>query len=271
MRARSNLPAGGFADVDGDARDKGQFITALARGLDVLRAFGADEAILGNQEIATKTGLPKPTVSRITYTLAKQGYLEFIPKLAKYQLGAAVLGLGHAYRGGLVLRGAGKAHMQTLANDVDGQVALSTRQHLDMVYVEIAVGPGVKALRIDVGARLPIHSSASGLAFLAGLSANERGIIASAIERRSPDDWPTIRDEIDKAAMEVKAHGFCVGLGLFERGFNAVAATLSAPGVGGYAVLNVSGPASVFPARRMYEEVGPRLLDTISAITADLD
>src|SRR5215813_1294806 len=46
-----------------------QFVTALARGLDILRAFHAGEGMLGNQEIAHRTGLPKPTVARLTHTL----------------------------------------------------------------------------------------------------------------------------------------------------------------------------------------------------------
>ena len=47
-----------------------QFVTALARGLDILRAFHAGEGMLGNQEIAHRTGLPKPTVARLTFKSA---------------------------------------------------------------------------------------------------------------------------------------------------------------------------------------------------------
>ena len=47
----------------GSGKDR-QFVTALARGLDILRAFHAGEGMLGNQEIAHRTGLPKPTVAR---------------------------------------------------------------------------------------------------------------------------------------------------------------------------------------------------------------
>ena len=49
--------------------DDRKFVVALARGLEVLRAFTPSEGLLGNQEIAARTGLPKATVSRLTYTL----------------------------------------------------------------------------------------------------------------------------------------------------------------------------------------------------------
>ena len=80
-------------DVRYDLADAGkndrQFVTALARGLEVLRAFGPGSGPLGNQEIAEFAGLPKPTVSRLTHTLTKLGYLNYLPRLGKYELGTA--------------------------------------------------------------------------------------------------------------------------------------------------------------------------------------
>src|ERR1700751_6481155 len=62
------------------------FVVALSRGLDVLRAFQPNDGLLGNQEIAARTSLPKPTVSRLTYTLTKLGYLTPVPRFEKYRL-----------------------------------------------------------------------------------------------------------------------------------------------------------------------------------------
>jgi DNA-binding IclR family transcriptional regulator len=63
-----------------------KFVVALSRGLDVLRAFHPRDGLLGNQEIAARTNLPKPTVSRLTYTLTKLGYLTQVARFEKYQL-----------------------------------------------------------------------------------------------------------------------------------------------------------------------------------------
>ena len=57
--------------------------------------FTPTEGLLGNGEIAERTGLPKPTVSRLTYTLTKLGYLAHVERLAKYQLAPAALALGY--------------------------------------------------------------------------------------------------------------------------------------------------------------------------------
>ncbi len=44
------------------------FVVALSRGLDVLRAFQPNDGPLGNQEIAARTKLPKPTISPAVHT-----------------------------------------------------------------------------------------------------------------------------------------------------------------------------------------------------------
>ena len=54
-----------------------RFNTALARGLDILRSFRQGEAYLGNADLAERTGVPKATVSRLTFTLAELGYLKY--------------------------------------------------------------------------------------------------------------------------------------------------------------------------------------------------
>ena len=59
-----------------DENDR-QFITALARGLELLRCFTPKHQHLGNQELAQLTGLPKPTITRLTHTLSRLGYSKF--------------------------------------------------------------------------------------------------------------------------------------------------------------------------------------------------
>ncbi len=80
------------------------FVVALSRGLDVLRAFHPNDGLLGNQEIAARTNLPKPTVSRLTYTLTKLGYLTPVPRFEKYQLAPSAMALGYAALANLGVR-----------------------------------------------------------------------------------------------------------------------------------------------------------------------
>ena len=70
------------------------FVTALSRGLDVLACFRSGQKLLGNMEISKRCNLPKSTVSRLTYTLTKLGYLSYLEEFGKYRLGSATLSLG---------------------------------------------------------------------------------------------------------------------------------------------------------------------------------
>ena len=85
----------------GSAGDR-HFVTALARGLQLLRCFRSGEELLGNQPLANRCGLPKFTVTRLTYTLTRQGYLHHNTHTGhsghagRYRLGLAALGIGGA-------------------------------------------------------------------------------------------------------------------------------------------------------------------------------
>ena len=83
--------------VGGIDEEHPQFVNSVARAFRILRCFEHGEQFLGNQDIVRRTSLPKPTVSRMTFTLSALGYLEYSPSLEKYSLGPGVLSLSHAY------------------------------------------------------------------------------------------------------------------------------------------------------------------------------
>lgn len=57
------------------AKEDRHFVTALARGLQVLQCFKSGEERLGNQDLAERCKLPKSKIARLTYTLTKLGFL----------------------------------------------------------------------------------------------------------------------------------------------------------------------------------------------------
>src|SRR5204862_2242389 len=89
------------ADIDDDDPD---FVSAIGRGFAILRCFKRNVKVLGNKDLAQLTGLPKSTIARLTYTLTKLGYLEYLPAVEKYSLGIGALTLGQTYLAGLDVR-----------------------------------------------------------------------------------------------------------------------------------------------------------------------
>src|SRR5574341_1240702 len=151
-----------------------QFATTLARGLEVLRCFTPLEPLLGNKEISVRTGLPKPTVSRLTYTLTKLGYLRHNMRLGKYQLGSAVLSIGYPLLASMSIRQIARPFMKELAEYANGSVSMGIRDRLNMVYVESCrSGDGISTLP-DIGTAVPIAQAAIGRAYLAACTPPER-------------------------------------------------------------------------------------------------
>src|SRR5690606_19684422 len=113
-----------------------QFVTALARGLELLRCFSPRESVLSNQDLARKANLPRPTVSRLTYTLTRLGCLKQLPQ-GKYQLDVGVMGLGYSMLSNLSIRAAAHPLMEQMANHAKAAVAMAARDRLQMVYLDV--------------------------------------------------------------------------------------------------------------------------------------
>src|ERR1700737_196685 len=142
------------------------FVTALARGLEVLACFRHGDRMLGNQELSKRCGLAKSTVSRLTHTLTQLGYLVYIEESAKYSLGTATLSLGSAMLSRLDIRKLAHPLMQELAEFSQCTVSLGSRDRLSMIFIDAVRGSGAITLSLDSGARIQIATTAMGRASL---------------------------------------------------------------------------------------------------------
>lgn len=247
-----------------------QFVVALSRGLDVLRCFRANDAMLGNQEIAARTGLPKPTVSRLTYTLTKLGYLTYIDRYAKYQLGTAVLSLGYTALAGMDIREVARPLMQELADYSDVAVSLGSHDQTSMIYIESCRGKGALTIRLQVGSRIPVATTAMGRAYLAALPETDRNRILDEVRKRHPDDWPRIRMGLDRALRDYASRGFTMSVGDWQGDVHAVGVAMTNPVNGAVLALNCGGAAFLLPRERLEDDLGPRLVAVARKIEAAL-
>jgi DNA-binding IclR family transcriptional regulator len=233
--------------------------------------FKPKDGPLGNQEIAERSGLPKPTVSRLTHTLTKLGYLEHVPRLNKYRIALGVLALGHACIGGAALRAAARPYMQDLASYADATVALGGRDRLSMVYLDVHRGRPTATFSLDAGARIPISSSAMGFAYLWSIADKARDFLLDAMRKRLGDDWRVTKKQLDIAFKSLERTGFCVAEGTFEKAMNGVGVPLSLQDGAEVYAFSCSAPAFQLSAERLREEIGPRLLALANSVKADLE
>jgi len=176
------------------------FVTALARGLEVLACFRSGDKVLGNQEIAQRCRLPKSTVSRLTYTLTRLGYLIHVEDAGKYRLGTATLSLGSAMLVRLDVRQIARPLMQELADFAKAEVSLGTRDRFSMIYVENCRSSALLTLSLDVGSRIALATSAMGRAWLAAVPEEVRSPVLEQMRARGDKlAWGEVQAGIDKA------------------------------------------------------------------------
>lgn len=242
-----------------------QFVVALHRGLEILRCFRPSDGPLGNQELAQRSGLPKATVSRLTYTLSKLGYLVYLEDSGKYRMGVPVLGLGYACLGGLRIRATAQPFMDAFAEkEVGGElVSLGGRDDMSMIYLACARSTGIVSLQLDVGSRISLARSSMGRAYIAAVDEDERVAVMQKIRARVGEErWPALETAILRSVDEVRQRGFCLVAGEWRNEVNAVGVPLKSP-MGDAPVLafNCGGPSYMMSVERLEKELGPRLVE----------
>ena len=245
------------------------FVVALSRGLDVLRAFRPNDGLLGNQEIAARTNLPKPTVSRLTYTLTKLGYLTPVPRFEKYQLAPAAMALGYAALANLGVRHLSEPYREELMRETGGAVAIGGRDRLSMIYFGQSRGMTI-GVQLDVGSRVPIATTAMGRAYLWALTEEERSELLQELKEHYGPRWARMRDGIERAGETVAKHGFVISAGEWHDDIAAAGVALKLnDGTGPYA-FNCGAPAFRFTEERLRTDIGPRLVTMVRNIEAAL-
>jgi DNA-binding IclR family transcriptional regulator len=246
------------------------FVVALSRGLDVLRAFHPNDGLLGNQEIAARTNLPKPTVSRLTYTLTKLGYLTPVPRFEKYQLAPSAMSLGYAALANLGVRHLSESYRDEVMRATGGAVAIGGRDRLSMIYFGQSRGSQTVGVQLDVGSRVPIATTAMGRAYIWALPDDERASLLRELREHYGNRWPRMRDGIERAGEDVARHGFAISAGDWHDDIAAVGVALKLnDGTGPYA-FNCGAPAFRFTEERLRSDIGPRLVTMVRQIEAAL-
>ena len=247
-----------------NAKADRHFVTALARGLDVLSVFRPQDRMLGNQELARRCGLPKSTISRLTYTLTKHGYLEHVGDergSPGYRLGSAVLALGSTMLARMDVRELARPLMQDLADRSQAMVALGTRDRLSMIYVETCRSESALTLSLNVGSRISLATTAMGRAWLARTGVAQRAALMDRIRERRPAVWPQVRDGIERAVAEYAQLGCCTSFGEWQEQVNAIAIAFQAPGGRSLMAINCGGLAFNLSPDFLLAEVRPRLVE----------
>lgn len=257
MPIRRSIDAADAYKLESGKGDDANFVNALAKGLRIISAFTPDHVRMTTAELCRATGLPKSTVSRLTYTLCKLGYIFVSPDSGEYQLHPRVLTLGYPVMASMDKRHVATPLMQQLAEYSGGTVSLGIRDGLSMILIERSRDRTVRALPLDIGSRLPIATSSMGRAYYALASLDEKKEILSLLRVREAENFKELKDMLEYARQEYLANGYVSAIGSWEHDVNAVgtAVRLSNETL---AAFNCGGPSSRIRSEDI-EDLGQRL------------
>lgn len=233
------------------------YVTALARGLQILRCFSHDRPELSPGDIVRMTGLPQPTVWRLCHTLSEAGFLICPGDGRKMALGIPALALGYAALVRQKLPEIALPYMRDMTARHRLGMSLAVRDGLDMVYLQRTHGD-FTYFNDPVGARRSLATAPSGWACIAAYDDAELREVLAQLKADQGEGWPGVEANLKRAFDEYRTLGFILSIGVMHEQFNAVAVPIRPADGGAVHGLSASGLASIWPRERLME-IGPVL------------
>lgn len=243
------------------------FVSALARGIEVLRLFSEEQPQISTSEVAEKTGLSRAAARRFLLTLAELGYLQAdqesfrpLPKL---------LELGYSYLSTWNFRETVQPYLRRAVDELHENCSFGVLDGADIVYLARAEARRiVQSITISVGTRVPVAVSAMGRVLLAHLPPQELDRLMSddilkAMTARTITDPVLFRERLAR----VREDGYALVEGEFEEGLISVAVPVFSPEGRAIAAINVGTPRSRATAEQLVSNFLPVIQRTAEEIT----
>lgn len=232
------------------------FVQSFARGLGVLRAFGADHPALTLTEAAARSGLTRAGARRILLTLQHLGYVQADGR--HFRLTPRVLDLGFAYLSSQPVWRLAQPVMEQLTADLRESCSAAVLDGSDIVYVLRVPAPQVMSITLSVGSRLPAYCTSMGRVLLAARDpADARARILAGRPRALTPHTVTDPDRLAAILAEVRAQGYCIVDQELELGLISIAMPLINTRGEVVAAFNLSGQVQRSSAEEMAERFLP--------------
>jgi len=261
--------------------DSPDFIEAIARGLDVIRAFKPGQPVMSLASVAAASSLPRPTARRILLTLEQLGYVRQAggqqafglgPGLTPggYELTPRVLDLGMSYVLSRGLWEIARPHMEALVERTRESTSIAQLDGSDIVYVARVAVPKIVTLSVTIGTRFPAMQTSLGKVLLAALpQAEAERVLAEPSRSGITPRWQPDAAERAAALREVRARGWALTDEQLALGIRSVAVPLRDGDGRVIAALNVNAHAAETPVEVLTGTHLPLLLQAAGSISAD--
>lgn len=240
-------------------------VRAFARGLTVIRAFGAHAPQMTLAEVGRATDLSRATARRLLLTLEDEGYVRRRGDV--FSLTPRVLDLGYAFLSSFSVAELAIPSLEALSATVNESSSVAVLEGSDVLYVARVPANRIMTVSIGLGSRFPAYRTSLGRVLLAALPDDDLDAIWAASDRAEPTPHTVSSlDDLRAALTEARTTGWALVDQELEIGVRSVAAPLVTSSGQTVAAINVSTHASRTPRTELIDRVVPALLEAARSI-----
>lgn len=242
------------------------FMTSLARGLAVIRAFAQQRQSQTIAQLSQATGLPRAAVRRCLYTLAQLGYVGASER--SFSLRPRILALGHAYLSSTPLAVSAQQYLDQVNAAVRESCSLAILDDDEIMYVARSTAT-TRIMSIDLkpGSRLPAYCSSIGRVLLAQVGPEAlKAYFARTHLQAYTERTVTSREKLLQLLQTVRRQGYALVDQELEVGLRSIAVPVCDARGRALAAMNVGAHA----ARMSVRELETNVLRHLRAAAAEL-
>lgn len=242
------------------------FMTSLARGLAVVKAFSDQRRAMTIAQISHKTGIPRAAVRRCLYTLKQLGYAE--AEANNFYLKPKILTLGYSFLSSTPLTISAQPCLNQVSRKLNESCSLATLDDLDVLYISRSATSRVMSVALNAGSRLPAYCTSLGRVLLAALNESELKTYFEKVELRQYTDRTIISEERLRAILKmVRQSGYAVVEEELEIGLRSIAVPVRGASGAVVAALNVGAQATRVTKAELELNFLPALLNAASELS----
>jgi IclR family pca regulon transcriptional regulator len=242
-----------------DALTDPSFMTSLARGLAVVRAFSDSGKPQTIAQISQKTGIPRAAVRRCLHTLKQLGYVD--AELNNFSLRPKVLTLGYSYLSSTPLTVSSQPYLNNISRTLAESSSLAVLDEGEVLYVARSAASRVMSVALNTGSRLPAYCTSLGRVMLAHLPPEELDAYLARVKLKPMTERTVVNQtKLRDVLADVRHDGYAVVDEELELGLRSIAVPVRGASGNVLAALNVGAQAARISVQQMKQEFLPVLL-----------
>lgn len=249
-----------------DALTDPSFMTSLARGLAVVKAFSDQRRAMTIAQLSHKTGIPRAAVRRCLYTLKQLGYAD--SEANNFYLKPKILSLGYSYLSSTPLTIAAQPCLNQLSRMLNESCSLAVLEDDEILYISRSQTSRVLSVALNAGSRLPAYCTSLGRVLLAGLPEAELDAYFSRVKLIAYTDKTIVSEQqLRDILADVRQKGYSVVEEELEIGLRSIAVPVRGASGATMAALNIGAQATRITRAQIEQSFLPALLNSASELS----